>query len=161
MTEQSSSYEDRLQKNFLDAWIHYLEFNINRYRRIGLLAGSPIKLLIAQVIYWHELLILAEKGTAEQFMNVRENIKNTGKETFDRYLENKKLTITLISSMTGLPFETTRRQVKAMEASGLIEHSEVYGLLINKNSEFHQKISTEIVQFEQEQIVKLIEKVMD
>ena len=48
-----------------------------------------------------------------------------------------------------------------MEASGLIENSEVYGFLINKNSEFHQKISTEIVQFEQEQIVKLIEKVMD
>ncbi len=62
--------------------------------------------------------------------------------------------------MTGIPFETTRRQVRAMEAAGLIEHSETYGLLINKNSEFHKKISTEIVQFEQEQVVKLIEKVM-
>ena len=49
--------------------------------------------------------------------------------------------------MIGLPFETTRSQLKAMEASGLIEASEAYGFLINKNSEFHQKISTEIAQF--------------
>ena len=161
MAEQSLKYEERLQKNFLEAWIHYLEFNINRYRRIGLLAGSPTRLLIAQVIYWHELLILSEKGTPEQFFSVREDIKNTGRETLERYIDSKKLSISLISSMIGLPFETTRRQVKAMEASGLIEQSEAYGLLINKNSEFHQKISTEIVQFEQEQIVKLIEKVMD
>ena len=91
MTEQSLSYEERLQKNFLDAWTHYLEFNINRYRRIGFLAGSPIKALIAQVIYWHELLILSEKGTAEQFISVREDIKNTGSETLDRYIDTKKL----------------------------------------------------------------------
>ena len=160
MTEQNLNYAKRLQENFLDTWIHYLEFNITRYRRIGLLAGSPIRLLIAQVIYWHELLILSEKGTAEQFLSVREDIKNTGKETLERYFNTKKLSITLISSMIGLPFETTRRQVKAMEASGLIEYSEAYGLLINKNTEFHKKISTEIVQFEQEQVVKLIEKVM-
>ena len=160
MTEQSLTYEERLQKNFLEAWTHYLEFNINRYRRIGLLAGSPVRLLIAQVIYWHELLILSEKGTSEQFISVREDIKNTGSETLERYLDSKKLSVSLISSMIGLPFETTRRQMKAMEASGLIEASEGYGFLINKNSEFHQKISTEIVQFEQEQVVKLIEKVM-
>ena len=72
MTEQNLNYEKRLQENFLDTWIHYLEFNITRYRRIGLLAGSPIRLLIAQVIYWHELLILSEKGTAEQFLSVRQ-----------------------------------------------------------------------------------------
>ena len=161
MTEQNLSYEERLQKNFLESWIHYLEFNITRYRRIGLLAGSPIRLLIAQVIYWHELLILSEKGTDEQFVSVRDEIEKTGRESLERYIDTKKLSITLISSMTGLPFETTRRQVKAMEASGLIEQSEAYGLLINKNSEFHQKIATDIVQFEQEQVVKLIEKVMD
>ena len=136
-----------LAKFFLDAWIHYLNFNINRYRRIGLLAGSPIRLLIAQVIYWHELLILSEKGTAEQFISVREDIKNTGSETFDRYLDYKKLSVSLISSMIGLPSETTRSQAKAMEASGLIEASKAYGFLVNKNSEVHQKISTEIAQF--------------
>lgn len=161
MIEKILSYEDRLEKNFLDAWTHYLEFNINRYKRIGLLAGSPVRLLIAQVVYWHELLILSEKGTDEQFVSVREEIKKTGRETLERYIDTKKLSISLISNMTGLPFETTRRQVKAMEASGFIERSETYGLLINKNSDFHQKISTEIVQFEQKQVVKLIEKVME
>ena len=102
----------------------------------------------------------AKSITASSKNGSEEDIKNTGKETFEKYLDTKKLSITLISSMIGLPFETTRRQVKAKEASGLIEHSESYGLLINKNSEFHKKISTEIVRFEQEQVVKLIEKVM-
>ena len=105
-----------------------MEFNITRHRRIGLLAGSPIRLLIAQVIYWHELLILAEKGTDEPFETVRSEIAKTGKETLERYLKSKKLSISLISSMTGLPFETIRRQVKAMEVAGLIQQSEVYAV---------------------------------
>ena len=65
MTEQNLNYEERLQKNFLDTWIHYLEFNVTRHRRMVKLAGTPIRALIAEVIYWHELLILAEKGTDE------------------------------------------------------------------------------------------------
>ena len=48
-----------------------------------------------------------------------------------------------------------------MEVDGLIQQSEVYGLLINKESEFHQKVSGELVHFEQEQIVKLIRMVVD
>ena len=63
--------------------------------------------------------------------------------------------------MTGLPFETIRRQVRAMEVAGLIQQSEVHGLLINKESEFHKKVSGELVHFEQNQIVKLIQKVLD
>ena len=161
MTEQNLSYEERLQKNLLDTWTHYLEFNITRHRRIAKLAGTPIRALIAEVIYWHELLILAEKGTDEPFEIVRTEIAKTGKEKLERYLASKKLSISLISSMTGLPFETIRRQVRAIEVAGLIQQSEVYGLLINKESEFHQKIAGELVKFEQNQIVKLIQKVLD
>ena len=158
MAEKNPNYEERLQSNFLDTWTHYLEFQITRNRRMNRLAGTPIRALIAQVIYWHELLILSEKNTAEQFATVVQEIAKTGKESLERYIDTKKLSITLISSMTGLPFETTRRQVRAMEASGLIERSDAYGLLINKESEFHREISTKIVQFEQQQVVKLIEK---
>ncbi len=63
--------------------------------------------------------------------------------------------------MTGLPFETIRRQVRTMEVAGLIQQSDVYGLLINKDSEFHQKVSGELVHFEQDQIVKLIQRALD
>ena len=63
--------------------------------------------------------------------------------------------------MTGLPFETIRRQVRTMEVAGLVQQSEVYGLLSNKDSEFHQKVSGELVHFEQEQIIKLIQKAVD
>ena len=48
-----------------------------------------------------------------------------------------------------------------MEVAGLIQQSEAYGLLINKESEFHQKVSGELVHFEQDQIVKIIQKVVD
>tara|TARA_X000000950_G_scaffold65677_1_gene80783 strand:- start:1074 stop:1460 length:387 start_codon:yes stop_codon:yes gene_type:complete len=125
------------------------------------LAGTPIRALIAEVIYWHELLILSERGTDEHFETVRSEIAKTGKETLERYIDSKKLSISLISSMTGLPFETIRRQVRAMEVAGLIEQSEVYGLLIDKESEFHHKCANELVHFEQKQILKLIEKVLD
>ena len=161
MTEQNLSYEVRLQENFLHSWIHFLEFNITRHKRMVKLAGSSIRALIAEVIYWHELLILDEKGTDDFFETVRTEISKTGKETLERYLDSKKLSISLISSMTGIPFETTRRQVRAMEVAGLIRQSEVYGLLINKESEFHQKCSNEMVHFEQKQILKLIEKILD
>ena len=114
-----------------------------------------------EVIYWHELLILAEKGTGEPFDTVRVEIAKTGNETLERYLDAKKLSISLISSMTGLYFEKIRGQVRAMEVAGLIQQAEVYGLLINKESEFHQKVSGELVQFEQDQIVKLIQKAVD
>ena len=123
MKEQSLSYEERLQKNFLDTWVHYLEFNITRHRRMAKLAGTPIRALIAEVIYWHELLILTEKGTDELFETVRAEIAKTGKETFERYLVSKKLSISLISSMTS--------QGNGRKA-GLIQQSEVNGLLVNK-----------------------------
>jgi len=160
MIEQSLNYKESLQKNFLDAWTHYLEFHITRHRRMIRLAGSPTRALIAEVIYWHELLILSEKNTADQFVSVIEEIAKTGNETLERYIDTKKLSITLISRMTGLPFETIRRQVKAMEADGLIEQSEAYGLLIKKDSGFHQGVSTDLVEFEQKQVVKLIEKAL-
>ena len=47
-----------------------------------------------------------------------------------------------------------------MEADGFIEQSESYGLLIKKDSEFHQGVSTELVDFEQKQVVRLIEKAL-
>ena len=83
MRKQNFNYEEHLQKNFLDTWIHYLEFNITRHRRIAKLAGTTIRALIAEVIYWHELLISAEKGTGEPFETVRSEIANTGKETLE------------------------------------------------------------------------------
>ena len=83
MTEHNLNYKERLQKNFLDTWTHYLEFNITRHKRIAKLAGTPIRALIAEVIYWHELLISAEKGTGEPFETVRSEIANTGKETLE------------------------------------------------------------------------------
>ena len=129
------------EKNFLDTWVHYLEFNITGHRRMAKLAGTPIRALIAKVIYWHESLILAKKGTDDPFETVRAEIAKTGRETLERYLHSKKLSISLISSMTGLPFETTRRQVRAMDVAGSIQQSEVYGLLMNKETEFHQKVS--------------------
>ena len=60
-----------------------LGFNITRHGRIVKLAGTPIRALIAEVIYWHELLILAEKGTDEPFETVRTEIAKTGKETLE------------------------------------------------------------------------------
>ena len=55
------------------------------------LAGSPTRALIAEVIYWHELLILSEKNTAEQFVTVVEELAKTGNEILERYMDTKNL----------------------------------------------------------------------
>ena len=48
-----------------------------------------------------------------------------------------------------------------MEVAGLIQQSEVNGLLISEESEFHQKVAGELVLFEQNEIVKFIQKAVD
>ena len=89
MRQQNFNYEEHLQKNFLDTSIHYLQFNIARHWRMAKLAGTPIRALIAEVIYWHESLILAKKGTDDPFETVRAEIAKTGRETLESKYKNR------------------------------------------------------------------------
>ena len=66
--------------------------------------------LIVQVIAWHHYLssISEIKKEIHSFNSAFEmwHEKNINKE------QNKKLTISLVSELTSIPFETTRRKIK-------------------------------------------------
>jgi len=158
--DQDINVQQSLDANFLDIWTLYLEQGVARHKRMVELAGSPTRALIAQAIYWHELLLLREVGTQTPYNIVREQI-NSDKSIFDNFIKNKKLTATLLSEITAIPFETTRRQLKLMADEGMVEKSDNFGFLINKDSEFHHACVQLLNPFEKTNLVKLCQKIID
>ena len=57
---------------------------------------------------------------------------------------NKKLTISLVSELTTIPFETTRRKIKKLVEKKWITYSRENGILYNSNSELNYKIINKI-----------------
>ena len=57
---------------------------------------------------------------------------------------NKKLTISLVSELTTIPFETTRRKIKKLVEKDLITYTKEDGILYNSNSELNHKILNKI-----------------
>ena len=53
---------------------------------------------------------------------------------------NKKLTITLVSQLTAIPFETTRRKINKLKKKNWIFYSKEKGIIYNSNSQLNDKI---------------------
>ena len=63
-----------LDKNFLEIWTLYLEQNIARQKKQVQLTLSPTRALIAQCVYWHELLLLSEED--DDCIDIYENFRD-------------------------------------------------------------------------------------
>ena len=57
---------------------------------------------------------------------------------------NKKLTISLVSELTTIPFETTRRKIKKLIKKNWISYTKENGIIYNSNSELNDKIVNKI-----------------
>ena len=57
---------------------------------------------------------------------------------------NKKLTISLVSELTTIPFETTRRKIKKLVKKNWITYTKENGIVYNSNSELNDKILNKI-----------------
>ena len=57
---------------------------------------------------------------------------------------NKKLTISLVSELTSIPFETTRRKIKKLVKKGWISYNKEDGIIYNSTSELNDKIVNKI-----------------
>ena len=57
---------------------------------------------------------------------------------------NKKLTISLVSELTTIPFETTRRKIKKLVKKNWISYTKENGIIYNINSELNDKILNKI-----------------
>ena len=98
--------------------------------------------LIVQVIAWHHYLssISEIKKEIHSFdaafqMWHEKNINNK---------HNKKLTISLVSELTTIPFETTRRKIKKLVKKNWITYNKKNGIVYNNNSELNDKIINKI-----------------
>ena len=99
--------------------------------------------LIVQVIAWHHYLssISEVKKDIHSFDNAFEmwhDKKHINKKV------NKKLTISLVSELTTIPFETTRRKIKKLVKKNWITYTKENGIVYNSNSELNDKIVNKI-----------------
>ena len=98
--------------------------------------------LIVQVIAWHHYLssISEIKKKIHSFNSAFEmwHEKNLSKK------HNKKLTISLVSELTTIPFETTRRKIKKLAKKNWITYTKKNGIVYNNNSELNDKIINKI-----------------
>ena len=113
-----------------------------------------------RAVYWHELLLLAEAGSAPSYETIIKNI-SAEKANLDAYIRHKKLTCTLLSDITAIPFETTRRQLNLMCKDNLLEKSKEFGYLINKESGFHAACVERLNPLEKKGVIRLVQKIMD
>ena len=106
-------------------------------KEVGALEG-----LIVQVIAWHHYLssISEIKKEIHSFDSAFEmwHDKNINKQ------DNKKLTISLVSELTTIPFETTRRKIKKLVKKNWITYTKKQGIVYNSNSDLNDKIVNKI-----------------
>ena len=98
--------------------------------------------LIVQVIAWHHYL--------SSITEIKKEIHSFDK-AFEMWHENnlnnkhnKKLTISLVSELTTIPFETTRRKIKKLVKKNWITYTKENGIEYNSNSELNDKIVNKI-----------------
>ena len=98
--------------------------------------------LIVQVIAWHHYLssISEIKKEIHSFDSAFEmwHDKNINKK------DNKKLTISLVSELTTIPFETTRRKIKKLVKKNWITYTKEEGIIYNIDSDLNDKIVNKI-----------------
>ena len=156
-----SDIKKKLDENFLDVWTLYLDQCVARHRKMVQLAGSPTKAFIAQIVYWHELLLLDEKGHTSTYSDVVSQIKQSDEKHLQKYIRNKKLTTSLVADLVGIPFETARRNLMVMCEESVLEKSDVFGFLVNKHSPFHAACVSDLNPMEKQNLCKLVHKITE
>ena len=103
---------------------------------------GPLEGLIVQVIAGQHYLYSVSE--------INEEIHSFD-STFEMWHENnlnkkhnKKLTISLVSELTTIPFETTRRKIKKLAKKNWITYTKENGIVYNSNSELNDKIVNKI-----------------
>ena len=98
--------------------------------------------LIVQVIAWHHYL-----SSISEINKEIHSFESAFKMWHDKNInkrDNKKLTISLVSELTTIPFETTRRKIKKLVKKNWITYTKENGIVYNSNSELNDKILNKI-----------------
>lgn len=136
---------DILDENFAFIWPDWLMLMIARTRKLNEVFGNPSDAIIIQVVCWHHLLVTAietdkqTKTFESAFAAWHDGLSEDSAEPKD-----KRLTITAISLSTALPFETVRRRIKRLCATGWLRIGEDGGVHYAPTPENNEKIVGDI-----------------
>ena len=103
-----------IDKNFSAIHLSFLQIVVFRQSLINKLLGGPVDSCIIQIVCWHHLTSLLSDNLNNQdveYIKVLDYWNNSFGENFS----SKKLTLTLLSELSGIPLETVRRRVIQLE----------------------------------------------
>ena len=145
--------EDVFDKKFSDFWIDALSHNIFRTRELVLRIGNINDALIIQAISWHHYLL-----SIHESKQISDSSFNSALEMWNekQASNKKKLTISNISDLTAIPFETTRRHISKLEKKGWLFYNKSDGVVLNVNSDINNIIVNQIHPYEKKLIKKFI-----
>ena len=142
-----------MDNNFAEFWIKMFNYNVFRsqkittsFNKIGL--GSSQDFLIIQVIAWHDYLASITEVN-KKAKNFDETLKLWSEYKYDNN-DKKKLTITLVSDLTNIPFETARRRITKLVQKKYITYSKNDGVRFVAESGLNDIIVNEIHPYEKE-----------
>ena len=148
-TEVRAIVDKKLDQNFQDFWYKILNYNLLRFNKICVELGGPKEGTICQIIAWHHYISSIseadnKKGTSafSDTLDLWDDFKP------EEHNNSKPLSISLISSLSCIPFETTRRILKKLEKKKWIVLSKKKGVILNTESDLNKKIVLSIHPFE-------------
>jgi len=147
-SEARSIVDRKLDENFQDFWYKILNFNVLRLNKISTELGGPKEASICQVIAWHHYLNSISEAKKKKTSAFTDTLKLWDDFKPDEHSHSKPLSISLISSLASIPFETTRRILKKLEKKKWILLSKQNGIILNTESELNKKIVFNIHPYE-------------
>ena len=142
-----------MDNNFSEFWIKMFNYNVFRMQKISASTnkiglGSPQDSLIIQVIAWHHYLSsITEVNKGVKSFD--DTLKLWSEHKYNK-TDKKKLTITLLSDLTNIPFETARRKINKLVQKKYITYSKSEGLRFIAESDLNKIIVNEIHPYEKE-----------
>ena len=138
--------DNKLDNHFSEFWSKMITFNVLRSQKISIELGTPQEALICQVIAWHHYLSSIDEANSKD--STFDNALKLWSDYSVKKKSNKKLSISLISDLTNIPFETTRRKINKLVKRKWVNFSKVNGVTLTANSELNNKIVTKIHPYE-------------
>ena len=110
----------------------FLQIVVFRQSLINKLLGGPVDSCIIKIVCWHHLKSLLSDNLKNQdveYIKVLDYWNNSFGENFS----SKKLTLTLLSELSGIPLETVRRRVIQLERKNWIKYNAKTGVIYSPN----------------------------
>ena len=139
--DKSQDFEEFIKKNFLPLWTDFLDFEIQRSLMCIKMFESPNAYIIMQIICWNQQLSLIKNSKYMKREEVRMKWFEDSKHGND---DEKKLSYSLVSELSGLSIETIRRHVKKMIDNGWVTYSKRDGIEFRATEENMKNLADQL-----------------